>query len=122
MGEPDDGVVENERGERFGFAPFNGQDARCPNDDASRRRDAVAESVVGIFGRRLVVGGGRDEAAEGVVDVGRGKNCAAEAAALFADGLAEEVLVALGEAGGIGGAYASLIDATRDRRRGRRRI
>ena len=56
LGEPNDGVVENERRERFGFAPFRraSRDARPYQTGC---RDAIAKSVVGVFDGGLVVGG-----------------------------------------------------------------
>lgn len=102
LGEPNDGVVENERRERFGFAPFR-RTSRDARPYQTGCRDAIAKSVVGVFDGGLVVGGGENEAAEGVVGMGGGENSTLETAALFADGLHEVVLIALGEARGRGG-------------------
>ena len=97
LGEPDDGVVENKGREGFRFAPFRraSRDARPYQTGC---RDAVTKCVVGVLDNRLVVGRGGNNAAEGVVGVGGRKNRALEAGSLFADGLAEEIFVALGEA------------------------
>ena len=55
--------------------------------------------VIGVLDGRLVVGGGADEATVGIVGVGGCKDCTFETAALFTDGLAEEVFVAARKAG-----------------------
>ena len=97
LSEPNDGVVENERRERFGFAPFRraSRDARPYQTGC---RDAIAKSVVGVFDGGLVVGDSGNKATEGIVSVDCCKNSSLETAALFADGLGEKILVTLGEA------------------------
>ena len=65
-------------------------------------RYAVTKGVINILRIWLVVGRGGNNAAEGVIRVCGRKNRVLEAAAFFADGLAEEVFVALGETRGRG--------------------
>ena len=101
MGEPDDGVVEYERGERFGFAPFSGFRLRGAGVVAPYHagcRNTIAEGIVSVFNDWLVVGDGGNEAAVGVVGINGHEDCTLEAGSLFADSLAEEVFVALSEA------------------------
>ena len=83
MGEPNDGVEENERRERFRFAPFH----RRGGDIAPYRlccRYAITKNIISVFDGWFIVGGGADETAIGVVVVNGGKNSTLEAAALFA--------------------------------------